>query len=89
MRLVDPSFEGAIVPVDPPLVDGAIMDLPEDTIVPLELLSSNDQMVDTSEHTKMRGRGLADYVENNAVFGDLGGTIYRCQAKWIQRFRMV
>ena len=81
MNLAAQSFEGAIVPVDPPLVDGSIMDLPEDTIVPVELLSSNDQMVDTSEHMKARDRGLAAYVEKNIVFAHLGGAIYRCQAK--------
>lgn len=81
MKIVESSFEGAIVLVDPPLVDGAIMDLPEDTIVPVELLSSNDQMVDTSEHMETRDRGLAAYVEKNTVFEHLGGAIYRCQAK--------
>ena len=81
MKIVEPSFEGAIVPVDSPLVDGAIMDLPEDTIVPVELLSSNDQMVDTSEHMEARDRGLAAYVEKNTVFSHLGGAVYRCQAK--------
>ena len=81
MKMLEPSFEGAIVPVDPPLVDGAIMDLPEDTSVPVELLSSNDQMVDTSEPLETQARGLAAYVEKNTIFTHLGGNMYRCQAK--------
>ena len=81
---VDASLEGAIVPVNPPLVDGAIMDAESslaDTIVPVEPPLVNDAMVPAGEFTLSRERGLAGFLKVNPIFEHLGGPLYRCKAK--------
>ena len=84
MRLLGPSFEGAIVPVDPPPVDRAIMDAQlflVDTMVPVEPPLFHDEMVAADEFTKSGERGIKAYIEQNPVYENLGGSVYRCKAK--------
>ena len=81
---VDALLPGDIVPVNPPLVDGAIMDAESslaDAIVPVQLPVVNDEMVLAEEFTLSRERGLASYVKNNPIFEHLGGPLYKCKAK--------
>ena len=81
---VDAMLEGDIVPVNPPLVDGAIMDAESslaDTIVPVEPPLVNDEMVPAGEFTLSRERGLAGFLKVNHIFEQLGGPLYRCKAK--------
>ena len=86
-RLLGPSVEGAIVPVDPPPVDGAIMDaesLLADTMVPVTTpcFQSYDQMVAADGYTQSRDRGVAAYIEQDPVYEQVGdGTVYKCKAK--------
>ena len=81
---VDASLEGAIVPVNPPLVDGAIVDAESslaDTIVPVEPPLVNDEMVPAGEFTRSRERGLAGFLRVHPISEHLGGPLYRCKAK--------
>ena len=78
------SLEGAIVPVNPPLVDGAIMHAESslaDTIVPVEPPLVNDEIVPVGEFTLSRERGLAGFLKVNPIYEHLGGPLYRCKAK--------
>ena len=84
MIQVDASLEGVIVPVDPPLVNGANMDAGSslaDMIVPAEPPLVNDEMVPAGEFTQSRERGIAGFLANEPIFQHLGGSQYRCQAQ--------
>jgi len=87
MRLLGPSVEGAIVPVDPPPVDRAIMDAESslaDTMVPVKppRFHSYDQMVAADGYTQSRDRGIKAYIEQDPVYERVGdGTVYKCKAK--------
>ena len=88
MKEVDTPLAGAIVPLRPPLVNGAIMPAGSslgDTIVPAEPPLVNDEMVLAGELSRSRERGLAGYLKENSIWGHLGGSSYRCQAKLNQR----
>ena len=81
---VGASLEGAIVPVNLPLVDGAIMHAESslaDTIVPVEPPLVNDEMVPAGEFTLSRERGLVGFLKVNIILQHLGGSSYRCKAK--------
>ena len=77
-------FGGAIVPVDPPPVDGAIMDAESslaDTMVPVEPPLFHDKIVAADEFLKSRERGIKAYIEQYPVYESLGGPVYKCKAK--------